>query len=236
MKAPIYLSRLSLKRSSDVGPLISVLQPTGPSAQVEIDHKLVWSAMPQALQDAHGPGSNGGTPFLWRRDDAPGGYYVLGPAPSARSALFEVETKPFEANLAAGDRLEFVLRLNATVDRRTGGRNGKRERADVAMDLLRAVSGADRAAERQGRASKAAAEWLAARSAGAGFTLDALHLDGYRAMLFRGIARKPGRIGVFDLRGLLSVTQPEMFLARLAGGFGRAKAFGCGLMLIRRAR
>ena len=235
MKAPIYLSRLSLKRSSDVGPLISVLQPTGPSAQVEIDHKLVWSAMPPALQDAHGPGSNGGTPFLWRRDDTPGGYYVLGPAPSARSALFEVETKPFEANLAAGDRLEFVLRLNATVDRRTGGRNGKRERADVAMDLLRAVPA--RNVPQSGKGAHRRQRPMACRPLGR----RRVHARRAASRRLSGDAfsrhrTEAGRIGVFDLRGLLSVTQPEMFLARLAGGFGRAKAFGCGLMLIRRAR
>ena len=34
---------------------------------------------------------------------------------------------------------------------------------------------------------------------------------------------------------LIEVTDPPAFLARLAAGFGRAKAFGCGLMLIRRA-
>jgi CRISPR system Cascade subunit CasE len=32
------------------------------------------------------------------------------------------------------------------------------------------------------------------------------------------------------------VKEPDRFLAKLAQGFGRARAFGCGLMLIRRTR
>lgn len=41
--------------------------------------------------------------------------------------------------------------------------------------------------------------------------------------------------GVLDFSGLIEVTDPAMFVARLGQGFGKAKAFGCGLMLIRRA-
>jgi CRISPR system Cascade subunit CasE len=42
------------------------------------------------------------------------------------------------------------------------------------------------------------------------------------------------RVGVLDFEGMLVVEAPELFLASVAQGFGRAKAFGCGLMLIRR--
>ncbi|KMO17993.1 type I-E CRISPR-associated protein Cas6/Cse3/CasE [Methylobacterium platani] len=38
----------------------------------------------------------------------------------------------------------------------------------------------------------------------------------------------------FDLEGEIVVEDPAKFLAQLPKGFGRAKAFGCGLMLIRR--
>lgn len=39
---------------------------------------------------------------------------------------------------------------------------------------------------------------------------------------------------MIDLEGVIEVTEPEAFLDRLAQGFARAKAFGCGLMLIAR--
>jgi CRISPR system Cascade subunit CasE len=34
---------------------------------------------------------------------------------------------------------------------------------------------------------------------------------------------------------VLQVTDPAAFLAKVASGFGPQKAFGCGLMLLRRA-
>jgi CRISPR system Cascade subunit CasE len=233
----LYLSRLTLKRSTEIAPLINVLQPAlrrgrgDGDGRIEIDHRLLWTAMPDEVQAGHDKGE---AAFLWRRDDRAGRYYILGPAPRTQSTFFEVETRPFEARLSQGDRLAFLLRVNATVDRRRGGRSS-RERADVAMDLLRPFGPGERAERRTELAAGAAAEWLGARAETSGFSLDALHLDGYRAVAITRNPNKTGRIGVFDLRGLLTVARPDLFLARIASGFGRAKAFGCGLMLVRRA-
>ena len=234
MSEPLYLSRLTLRHTPEIAPLINVLQPAAHAERNEIDHRLIWSAMPEEVQREHAGSSANRAPFLWRRDDKPGRYYVLGPEPSRQLNLFEVETKPFEAHLSPGDKLQFVLRVNATVDRRSGGRT-TRARHDIAMDLLHAVPNSERAEQRHALAEKAARDWLSTRAGTSGFSLDALHLDGYRAVVIRRNPNKPGRIGVFDLRGLLTVTDPAVFLARITSGFGRAKAFGCGLMLIRRA-
>ena len=42
------------------------------------------------------------------------------------------------------------------------------------------------------------------------------------------------QFGILDFLGTIEVTEPDQFLEALHRGFGRAKAFGCGLMLIRR--
>ena len=54
-------------------------------------------------------------------------------------------------------------------------------------------------------------------------------------MRFRVDAARPATFSVLDLEGVLEVIDPAMFLQHLSTGFGRAKAFGCGLMLIRQA-
>lgn len=232
MPDTLHLSRLTLRRSAEIAPLINVLQPAARHDRIEVDHRLLWTAMTDEIQARQ---SEGVAPFLWRRDEKPGCYFMLGPKPRVDSAFFEIESKLFEVRLASGDRLEFVLRVNATVDRRGSGRDGSRTRCDVAMDLLQHVALEERAERRQALAEKAAQDWLAARSEANGFALNALHLDGYHALVITRNPRKAGRIGVFDLRGLLTVTDPAAFVGRLSTGFGRAKAFGCGLMLIRRA-
>ena len=45
---------------------------------------------------------------------------------------------------------------------------------------------------------------------------------------------RPAELGVLDYEGVLEVQDSAAFGIALARGFGRAKAFGCGLMLIRR--
>ena len=61
-----------------------------------------------------------------------------------------------------------------------------------------------------------------------------LRVDGHR------VHRKLGRHGIvvstLDFEGELRVTDPEAFLSALSNGIGPAKAFGCGLMLVRRLR
>ena len=52
---------------------------------------------------------------------------------------------------------------------------------------------------------------------------------------YRGPLRGQPQFGVLDMTGVLALEDPTAFLARLSAGFGRAKAFGCGLMMIRRA-
>ena len=65
--------------------------------------------------------------------------------------------------------------------------------------------------------------------------LDDLRIDAYRQhRISRGDA---GRITLssVDLSGTLEVTDPNLFVSALVKGVGRGKAFGCGLLLVRRS-
>jgi CRISPR system Cascade subunit CasE len=241
MKEVAFFSRLTLKRdASAVAPLIEVLAPKHAGDAMATGHRLMWTVMPEHVRLARATQES---PFLWRAAGDGRKYYMLGPAPVSESPFFEVETKPFEPRLSSGDRLAFNLRVNATVDRKTGEVDGRavRARIDVALDRMHAqeanigdIQATSRAERRQPAAEAAAKDWLTARAERDGFRLVTMKLDAYRAEVLprRG---KPARIGVFDLQGLLEVTAPEAFMSRLLCGFGRAKAFGCGLMLLRRA-
>ena len=84
--------------------------------------------------------------------------------------------------------------------------------------------------------------WLARQGMAHGFApADGVAVDSYETVR---VPRDPGvrqrraealRFGRLDFTGLLTVGDPVRFLAAVASGFGRARAFGCGLMLIRRA-
>jgi CRISPR system Cascade subunit CasE len=154
-------------------------------------------------------------------------------APVDTHGLFELESKPFAPELTAGDRLGFSLRANATVSRPTArGQRGVRH--DVVMDLLHRTPG-PRAEARHEVMQTAAHDWLARQGEAHGFALCGdVVVDGYdRVAMPRQRANRRCSV-CLDMSGVLEVTDPERFLAKLAQGFGRARAFGCGLMLIRR--
>ena len=241
MSTLLYFSRLTLRRDAeDIKPLIQVLQPSKSSDRLAVDHRLLWTVIPTEIRTEVEQSRTAGTPksaFLWRADRQHGRYYLLGPRPLEDSPFFTIETKPFVPALSLGNKLAFDLRLNATVDRKVGedGR-GKavRQRCDVAMDLLKEKAKPDRAGSRMQLAEKAAYDWLTMRATEHGFHLDRLRLEGYRAERFARRGGKFGTLGIFDLKGALTITEPNSFLTRLRQGFGRGKAFGCGLMLIKR--
>lgn len=157
--------------------------------------------------------------------------------PRSDNPLLDVETKTFAPDLRVGDRLSFALRANATRTWRTP--EGETKRADVVMHALRLEPKDARGAARPKAIVDAGRAWLEKEAAKAGFRVvsrdgePALAIDGYEQWRFPGLGAK-GRISTLDFQGEIEVVDPELFLRCLSQGFGRAKAFGCGLMLIRR--
>ena len=179
--------------------------------------------------------------FLWRHDGR-GRFYTLSSRPPQSNGLFNPpETKVFNPVLRPGDRLQFTLRANATKDRAAvsrmekSARRGKSRRVDVVMDLLRtAPEGGKRAAIRDHTAQAAAEAWMNRQGTARGFEPRRTLVEGYSTIELGRRRRQGATFGILDLTGVLVVTDPDAFLAALAAGIGRAKAWGCGLMLIRR--
>lgn len=250
-----WFTRARLNREApDLAPLIARLLPDKADDQrLNATHQLLWTLMPQAMQQAGKPGRDGGgdrAAFLWREAEEPNCWYLLGPKPREDTSFFTVDTKPYALALGQGDRLSFDLVANATVNRLVEpakGRNG-RKRCDVVMDALKAeersTSGkTDRAARRQTVAKAALSAWMAEQGTRNGFAIEAFDLVSYRTVEIDRPTTERGRsgtrgkaplMGVAHMRGLLTVTDAATFAAKVKSGFGRAKAFGCGLMLLRR--
>ena len=229
----LYLSRLTLNREASAAALLPLLNPREPGASADAHHRLIWSVFADSSERKRD--------FLWRHDGR-GRFYTLSNRPPQSSGLFNPpETKVFNPVLRAGDRLQFTLRANATKDRAAvsrmekSARRGKSRRVDVVMDLLRMVPmGEKRAAIRDQTAQTAAESWIARQGTVRGFEPQVTVVEGYSTMELGRRRREGATFGILDLTGVVAVTDPDAFLAALAAGFGRAKAWGCGLMLIRR--
>ena len=245
---PMYLTRARLRRNAPASALRAVLTPDGRDERAASTHRLVWtlfSDSPDRERD-----------FLWREAE-PGAFYCLSSrVPDDHHGLFDVEPpKLFQLALSPGDRLRFLLRVNATVSRGgqppEDGNPGVRGKPhDIVMDALQGVARDDRADSRRRLLVPVAHAWMSRQGAQHGFSLEPLSehdtdggwqpesftVLGYRVLAIdRGRGKKPLNAGVLDIQGELQVQDPQAFERAVHRGFGRAKAFGCGLMLLRRA-
>jgi len=200
------------------------------------EHQWLWRFLPAPE----------GTPrrFLFRRRDIEGlprFYVVSAHPPVAPTAHWQVHTKPYAPELAAGDQLAFDLRANPVVTRRNAA--GKAARHDVVMQAktqLLKERGMSRWADWTSPdrpalpdlARRNCGAWLLQRCDALGVTVDAesLRVEGYEQ--HRGKAGDL-RFSTVDFSGLLQVRDPASLQRALFGGVGHAKAFGCGLLLVR---
>ena len=238
MTTSLHLSRVRLRalRGEVLASIAPLLIPADPNQRPAHAHRVLWLLF-QDVSDAE-------RDFLWR-DEGDGKFMLLSHRPpNDPRGLFDVATKDFAPELEVGDRLAFALRANPVIrldqpETRTtakGRLTPKRKKVDVVMHALHTVPADQRAAQRDRIVSEQASIWLDAQGLQAGFrVLGSITADGYTQT---GIERRRGRPAGFstvDIAGTIEVTEPSALLAKLARGFGSAKAFGCGLMLIRRA-
>ena len=226
MTEPLFLSRLRLRRDAALAALAPVLAPDDDDLRVDLGHRLLWAAF------SDGPDRR--RDFLWREEDR-GRYLALSRRPPAADhVLFDIETKSFEPALKEGDRLRFALRANIVATRKDDARKNKRR--DVVLEALKHYPKDDYALHRDRVAADAAANWLTRQGDKSGFRVEAIDDCAYRKSRLPRAGERDITLGLFDIEGSLTVIAPQSFVEALARGFGKAKSFGCGLMLIRRAK
>jgi CRISPR system Cascade subunit CasE len=157
--------------------------------------------------------------------------------PEDRHQLFTVETKAFKPLLSRGDRLVFSLRANATISRPRGDSERAGKRDDVVMAALNAIPSGGRAEARREIIRREGLAWLRRQGVTAGFDFNdgEVAVDGYEPLTIRGNGKSALKLSVIEFHGMLTVRDPDNFLAKVARGLGRGKGFGLGLMLLRQS-
>ena len=225
-----YLSKARLKSDATVkalAPLLLGKEGQHRSDSVHTGHHLVWSLFADDAERKRD--------FLWR-EMARGEFFILSARPPEdRHRLFDIaEPKEFAPQLASGDRLGFSLRANPVVRRKDPAR-GRAVKHDVVMDALRLREG-KRAEHRLQAVQEHGFAWLGRQGTRSGFTVEpeTVRVDGYERHRVPRNNAETMLYSTLDYEGVLTVTEPTRFLDAMTTGFGSAKAYGCGLMLIRR--
>lgn len=195
-------------------------------------HQLLWKLFPDRPDEKR--------EYLFKRDyynGFPQFYMVSKEKPVPLDGVLDVETRDYQPELMAGDQLSFTLRANPVRVRKIDESSNKRKRDDVVFVLKDKYKSKGLTKEEmpsKAELSQEAGEvWLSKKSERHGFKVDAVRADSYMRHRFD---RKGENIcySTLDFQGTLTVTNPEKFTNVLFGGLGPAKAFGCGLMLIKR--
>lgn len=203
------------------------------------EHQWLWQFFPSSEEQSRD--------FIFRRhalEQIPRFYVVSQRPPTAFSAAWQVQSRSYDPQLLEGQRLSFQLCANPVVTKKNDA--GKSQRHDVVMQAkkqLLAEHGFNAEAkwkEWQDEdnkpllyelVQKTCIDWLQSRASNHGFTVIAASVDAYQQ---NRAGKREIRFSTVDFSGELLVTDPELFQQALFNGLGHAKAFGCGLLLVKR--
>ena len=217
------------------GSLAKVLMA---GASGDQSHGLVWTLFNAVGSKPANSSKPQDRPFLYREIEPGAFIFVAKTLPVDPHGLWLIDPpKDYTVGVSSGDRLGFVLRANPVVTvPRPGEKRGSR--ADAIMHAKSKLSDTERKAFTARDASKVAVEWLAKRGPALGFELDIdpaiTSADGYQQVRIPHPGKRSIVYSEIEFTGALTVVDPELFRHALYNGIGKARAYGCGLMLVRR--
>ena len=237
----MFFSRIRIEQGSLAQiELLRILQ-----GNVYAVHQLLWKLFPDdpdAKRD-----------FLFRQEfekeqlayeetrrGLPLFYVVSHRKPEPVPGLLLVESKEYNPIFKKGMQLQFDLRVNPIVARKTEGKKNS-QKHDVLMDEKSKVKaeGITDKKQIQKRVYATAEKWLVDRASLMGITLEKnddgfqLVTSGYCQHFLKKKGNTNIRFSSIDFSGLLTVTDPDKLTNVLFTGIGPAKAFGCGLLLVK---
>jgi CRISPR system Cascade subunit CasE len=196
-------------------------------------HTLVWALFSSGADGA----TSASRDFQFRETERCVFTVVSERPPEDPHRSWTLETAPYSPALSVGDRLSFVLRANPAVAvPQPGGKRGKR--VDAIMHAASKLSDAARKTFGTDQAAVIGLEWLYKRAPNIGVTFDpgTCRVTDYRQVRIPRAKRESAiEFSQIEYAGELTVTDPEKLQVALFQGIGKAKTYGCGLMLVRPA-
>jgi len=223
----MFLSKITLNRGPELFKLLK--QKNGSDGYVL--HQILWNLFPN---DGHKKRD-----FIFHKDEKEGlpQFLLVSEAKPVETDGVTVISKPYNPKLVKGEKLVFTLVANPVVSRKVESKKNS-VKHDVWMDAKKKAieNGADVSSIIQA-CENASKLWLIRQGERCGFFLKEtdILIDGYiQNRFYKGRKAMPIQYSSIHYEGLLTVTDTDLFTKMLYSGIGRSKAFGCGLMLVRR--
>lgn len=224
----MYMSKILM----NPGPWIFEYLNKQGKGNLYYDHQMLWQLFPDdpdAKRD-----------FLYRKEikgSYPVYYIVSKRIPVSGESLFHIETKEYTPKIRKEQIYSFCLRVNPVIAKKEENcKNSKRH--DIWMNAWREGMSRGFVGEKLTEfITTQAKQWLVNRGERLGFSISQndIILEGYtRHRFFDNKMKRAINIGVLDYCGTIQVTDEKIMLNTLFNGIGKSKAFGCGLLLIKR--
>lgn len=223
----MYFSRVKIKK----GPDLFTLLRQDDCKDNYISHQILWKLFPNDGSKKRD--------FLFHKDsksELPQYLLVSKEIPVESKGVF-IETKPYNPVLKKEQQYGFSLIANPVVSKRIEGEKHSTKH-DVWMNAkqIAKAKNLDRL-ETLNMCEDAVKKWLVNKGLSCGFSVieDDLVIDGYiQNRIYKKKQANPIRFSSIHYQGILTVTDPDEFVNVLYNGLGKSKAFGCGLMLIKK--
>jgi len=197
------------------------------------EHQLLWQLFPNE--------GDASRDFIYRsqQQNLNRVYYLVSKREPEAMPGWVVASKLYAPKITKGTELAFSLRVNPVVTRKDN--TGKSHRHDIVMDAKKSMGYKE--LKFAGRRSmgeliqEAGISWLKSRSERNGFVCsrESITVESYdQHRSYKSGSKFPIRYSSMDIAGVLCVNDVDKFMDCLCQGVGPAKAFGCGLMLVRR--
>lgn len=196
-------------------------------------HKKMWTLVSRA--------ENQQRDFLYRveYEDYQIKYiYLLAPHQISSHNGIKVTVSPrYQPQIKTGERLYFNLRANPVIKRKE---NGKSKEYGLVMDAKYKFKINGQIYQEQLSLDelihKVCMKWLVRKGEQHGFSVKQFEvtIDNAREYLIKSPTKQEYMLRTHDFSGVLTVVDPKTFINALFTGIGPAKAFGCGLMLVKR--
>jgi CRISPR system Cascade subunit CasE len=192
-------------------------------------HQLIRSLFPDSYEGS----------LLFRKTEEckKPAFYIVSKIRPNQSNSMSIDSKKYAPNLIKGQLLHFSLIANPAITVHVENRhNGVRY--DVWMDTKKKGKEKGELAENIFlKCYENTKEWLIYRSNKFGFKVKNVDIERYVHHSFiKTKDKNKVSFGAVDYRGIIEVVDPDIFINKtLFTGMGPSKAFGCGLMLVKKA-